>query len=451
VRVEAYGYRDLIVGPFDTAHFPDPLLVTLEPVPALIGQVRHADGRPAAGARVSLHTGVSGSGAVTPPGGAGTTPRHLTHQGWSGDRDAFVYRLQVEAAAEVTADDLGRFRLPLPGVSTESDDEVASPAEPFAGLGYVGGARRVEKAKPEQTWYVHAAADGAATLTSDPHAFEPTRDVELDLTLPRGGSVAGRLVLANGASPAGWTARASDALASIAEAPVALDGTFVFEDLHEGGWQVRVFEPGQRYYPGSMLTSRTPEPDVEVVAGRTVEYVHATGARASASLHGRLWIDGAPAGPWLVSVHTATPQEAITSHETTLDPDGRFEVELEPGLSTSVAIYRMAGELSVTAEPSILAGQNEWAFDLVTARLEGTLDLAEPKGWGGSGPIYESEQGGVTLRTSLAVGEDGRFGPALVPAGRGRLLGPRTDFRTPSPVLAELDLEPGETRRVDLR
>jgi hypothetical protein len=30
------------------------------------------------------------------------------------------------------------------------------------------------------------------------------------------------------------------------------------------------------------------------------------------------------------------------------------------------------------------------------------------------------------------------------------LLGPRTDFRTPSRVLAELDLEAGETRRVEL-
>jgi hypothetical protein len=192
-------------------------------------------------------------------------------------------------------------------------------------------------------------------------------------------------------------------------------------------------------------------PDVEVVAGRTVDYVHTTGARASASLHGRLWIDGAPAGPWLVSVRTSTPQAAIRSHETTLDPDGRFEVELEPGLSTTVHLYRMAGGLLLTAKPTIRAGRNEWAFDLVTARLAGTLALAETKGWAGSGPTYESEQAGVTLRTSLAVGADGRFGPVLVPAGRGRLLGPRTDYSTPSPVLAELDLEPGETRRVDLR
>jgi len=112
--------------------------------------------------------------------------------------------------------------------------------------------------------------------------------------MPRGGSVAGVLILNGSASPAGWTACASDGFAQVAEAPIASDGSFRIDDLHPGGWQVSVFEPGERYHAtgGSLRTERVPEPVLEVIAGKTVAYQHSTTLKKSARLEGRLLIDG---------------------------------------------------------------------------------------------------------------------------------------------------------------
>ncbi len=454
LRVEAPGYRARIVGPIDPAPVPEPLTVSLEAVPALIGRVLRPDGEPAAGARVSLHRDAT-SGVRAPGSPAGATS-HLTHQGWGGDRDAFVYGLQVDPVARVTADEHGHFRLPLPGADAEAAGEVEPELEEgLAGLGYASGpADRLRSAKPDTLWYVHAALEGEATTTSGPHPFEPTGDVELELRLPQGGAIAGRLVLEAGASPAGWTAWASDGLAGLASAPVGPDGAFELANLHAGGWQVRVFEPGRRHYPdgGRMLTEREPVADVEVVAGRTVAYERAARVRACARLAGRLWIDGAAPGAGWVIVRTATPQSSITSHETTLDPDGRFELALEPGLTTSLAVAIMRGgtELTVSSKPQVLPGLNEWSVDLATARLEGTIapdpDAASPFE---NRMTYAVERGDVRAQVTWTLAEDGRFGPFPVPAGHGILRGPWQGFAA-GEVLAELDLGASETGRVAL-
>jgi RNA polymerase sigma factor (sigma-70 family) len=459
VRVEAPGFRDRILGPFEPALFPRPLAVTLEPVPALLGQVSRSDGEPAAGATVSLHR-AAGAGAGTRPPGAGliTGSGFLTHQGWGGDRDPFVTAVFVEPEARVTADEAGCFRLPLPGVDARSPDEVEEEDEEgdsragLAALGYGGPSRSAARTKGP--WYVHASLAGAATVTSGPHAFDPERDATLVLRLPPGGSIAGRLVLEDRQSGAGWTAWASDGLAQVAEAPVRADGTFELHDLHAGGWQIRLFEPGRRFFPGGgrVRTEREPVPDVEVLTGQTVAYEHYTAVRERALLHGHLSVDGAPPGPWRVTVRASTSRGAITSHDATLDPDGDFEIALEPGLRTTLRIQRAqdGALLSVSAEPTILPGTNPWSFAFTTARLEGTFtpdDTAEPFG---SRLSYEVVHGAVTIGVSWTAREDGRFGPLLVPAGHGVLRGPRRDWRERAPIWAELDLEPGETRRVAL-
>jgi hypothetical protein len=242
---------------------------------------------------------------------------------------------------------------------------------------------------------------------------------------------------------------ASDGLAQVAQVPVAPDGTFDLEQLHAGGWQLRALEPGARYYPGQMLTSRVPEPDVEVLEGQIVRYEHTTRVRESARLSGRLWIDGAPPGPGRVGVRTSTPQASISSHEATLDPDGRFEMTLQPGLKTfvNVSMANAGGRLVVTDRPTIVPGDNAWSLELLTASLEGFLEPFEE----GMGIGYEQELGPVKVRVSIDVDAEGRFGPVPVPAGRGTLLGPRPGFTEPAPVLAELELAPGEERSIDLR
>ncbi|HEX6881778.1 MAG TPA: sigma-70 family RNA polymerase sigma factor [Planctomycetota bacterium] len=451
LRVEAPGYRSRVIGPLDPARAPEPVRVTLEAAPALPGRVLRADGRPAAGARVSLHRGVEGGTRAqgTP---TGAPMRHLTHQGWGGDGEAFVYTLRVDPVVQVTADGEGRFRLPLPGMDGE---EEGREEEALDGLGYVETAAvTLREAKPDSSWHLHAVLAGEATITSGPHVFAPDEQPELELRLPRGGAIAGRLVLEDGVSPAGWTMWASDGLAEEASAAVAADGTFELASLHPGGWQVRAFEPGKRHYLGGgrMATEREPVPDVEVVAGRTVAYEHRSGRRASARLAGRLTLDGAPAGAGLVIVRTSTRHGSITSHETTLDPDGRFELVLEPGLATTLQVHLARGgaQLLVTAKPVIVPGHNEWSADLPMARLEGRIapkpEATEPFARGVSCDVEGLD---VRVHATWTSGEDGRFGPLSVPAGRATLRRRSGGFG-PGEFLAELELAAGETRTVTL-
>ncbi|MGE3175753.1 MAG: sigma-70 family RNA polymerase sigma factor [Planctomycetota bacterium] len=456
VRVEAWGYRHALVGPFAPDAVPSPLRVQVERVPGLVGRVLDPEGRPAANARVSLHRG-AGSGGVTPPGAAsghGSDEYRLTHQGWGGDREPFVYELQAWPLAEVRADAAGRFRLPLPGVQASLDGDTEASSNPFAPG---GTAVDPAAAKPDQTWYLHAALDGFATVTSGPHRFEGAperdRDVELELRLPAGGAIDGVLELQRDVSPRGWIAYASDGLAEIATAPVGGDGAFRFDHLHPGGWQVRVFEPGKRGPRGGgrMRTERVVEPDVEVVAGRSVAYRHDARPRASARLLGRLLVDGRAPGVAHVDARTSTPQASIQSYRANLDVDGRFAVELQHGLETWVSIQLRGSSLWLTWQPQIVEGLNEWSFAFATAQLEGTLAEADARGRYGAEPVYVVERDGVSIRATLQVDEHGRFGPVTVPAGHGVLRAAPTDHRERPRVVTEVDLEPGETRTLLLR
>lgn len=458
VRVESPGYRDALLGPFELDAFPDPLVVNLERVPAITGRVLRSNGTPAAGARVSLHRAAGGGGGVRAPGvRASDALRHLTHQGWSGDRDAFVYALSAQPMAEVEADADGRFLLPMPGVDARAPNEVDG-EQPSFGFGLSDSAplsRRLASSKPETRWFVQAVAEGEASLARGPLELDPARDLALELRLPESGSIAGRLELHGEASPLGWTLRACDGMARLVEAKAAADGSFRFEHLHSGGWQVRAFEPSASFYPGgNMVTERVPEPDVEVVAGRAVEYVHETRERAAAHLSGRIEIDGAPAGAWRVEVTTRTPQAAYESRTAALDPDGRFEVALRPELETTLVAsgtWRGA-RFRLSTSPRVVAGENDGSCEISTATLEGSVDPARlPDSPRLRKLRYRATQGEITIEVELELDGAGRFGPIAVPAGAGVLLGPPTDFLKPAPTWAELALAPGEERALDLR
>jgi RNA polymerase sigma-70 factor (ECF subfamily) len=433
LRAESPGYRDALFGPFTPEAWPDPLVLTLEPVPALLGRVTHHDGRPAAGARVSLHLGPS----------PGKGP-YFSHQGWGGDGEPFVYTVRPDAMASCVADDEGRYRLPLPGIDAKAEGEVADES-PMAGLGYAGAANVVRKPRTGG-WFVHAQLDGAASITEGPNVFTGPEDVVLDLRLPSSGAIAGHLVLDDGSSTVGWTAWATDGHADCRSAAVGANGTFHLENLGPGGWQVRVFEPGKRHYPdgGRVYTDRVPVADVEVVAGRTVAYEHVARRQEAARLRGRVTFDGRPTGPAHVRVATTLGRGSFASVETTLDPDGRFEVLLRPDLETTVSVFRSG--LSVSAKVTIVPGENDWAADIPTARLEGSVAPRhfERRGWG-AGLSYAVERDGLRAQVTWTPEEDGRFDPLVVPSGPGVLRGPMRSHREPAEVLAELDLEPGET------
>src|SRR5690606_36756486 len=87
VRVEAQGFRNLMLGPFEPERFPDPLVVTLEHAPAMVGTVRRSDGAAAGGARITLHQDAPES-------------QFLTHASWQGSGEPFIYHIQTRDRSE---------------------------------------------------------------------------------------------------------------------------------------------------------------------------------------------------------------------------------------------------------------------------------------------------------------------------------------------------------------
>lgn len=81
-----------------------------------------------------------------------------------------------------------------------------------------------------------------------------------------------------------------------------------------------------------------------------------------------------------------------------------------------------------------------------TARIEGKIDRLIVEGRRVS---YEVERSGTRVVVWWVPEEGGCFPSLFVPAGRGVLRGPAA-LREPGAVLAELDLAPGETRRIDV-
>ena len=432
------------------------MTLEVEALPALVGTVVRADGTPAAGAEVSLHRGRTETSGNLAPGQKRTTElSYLTHQGWPGDRDAFVYGLFVEPTLSVRADENGAFRLPLPGVDASAAGEVETETRGFAGLGYAGPrSQRMSGSKPDQPWFVHAELPGEASRTDGPHRFEEQRETRIDLELPESGEILGRLILDDETSPLGWIVRASDGMVGLAEAKVDADGSFRLADLHAGGWQVRAFEPGRSYTAsgGRLRTDRRPEPDVTVIAGRSIEYRHETRRRNAARLFGQLLIDGEPPGAWVVRVRTSTPQAAITSHNLTLDADGRFRVTLEPDQRTTITVMRPAsGGFAVIDHPTIVAGRNEWFVDVKTGSIEGTIDPAQLPTSAFRQITYVVEIGTTKVRAIVEPDAAGIVEPMKVSAGHGVLYAPQHDFQQPPAIWAELDLEPGRTGTFQVR
>jgi hypothetical protein len=146
-------------------------------------------------------------------------------------------------------------------------------------------------------------------------------------------------------------------------------------------------------------------------------------------------------------------QAAITTREATLDPDGRFEVRLQPGLRTWLALHgSIAGtQTTIDTELSLQAGDNDWTLELWTARIEGHVYTPGPLEGRHTQPQQQVELGDVRIRAVLQVDEQGRLEPVSVAAGRGVLRGPQREMREPGPIWAEIDLAPGETRVLDLR
>jgi len=184
VTLEAPGYASASRGPFGSGAVPDRLDFTLERAPCLIGRVL-ASGKPIAGARVELRDSHRTTDVVC---------------------NGFPILMESHGSASDTSGEDGSFELPI----AESGE-----------------------------FFVYAKADGWVGVFTGPLRLEAgMAPAAIELSLAEGGTIEGRVLVAEGKQAAGVIVGAScgDGLGRTQRAGPG--GSFRFEGLTPGMWQV---------------------------------------------------------------------------------------------------------------------------------------------------------------------------------------------------------------------
>jgi len=407
--IEARGYAREWLGPFDLGATGERLEIRLRPLPAICGRVL-AGGSPVAGAVVEL---------------LGLPPADRT----------------------VECEDMPCLVVPAPVDRTETDASGRFVAfwEP-----------RVEK---EQRWQVpvqedalrvRASAKRFAATFLEARSLASLADSELEIELTAGGRLAGRVLVGAGRSPAGTIVGITNGDGHPQSARVGPDGAFRFEHLTPGGWLVTQLE--EQIAPDALGTSsgkaRGPVAFPEscrIVEGEETRYD--LDLRGACRVEGRIATEGWDPTGWHVYLQELdVPRREASGASGTVDARGAFACDLAHPARYELELTSRAG-VRVTDVVELAAGPNRWSVDLEMASLSAQVADREGK----SLLHCLRGDGDLVVVTMLAVDEDGRIAPTRVPAGaativRGELYGdPR-----PYPVLAELDLAPGEARHVEL-
>ncbi len=185
VRIGAEDYKYSEFGPYEGGLFPDPLQVVLHPAPGIRGRVL-ADGKPAAGVRVCVHTGVKPDIAYA----VNQFPCRSTN-------DEYVCSL---------TDAAGCFAIPL---------------------------------EESGVYYLRSVIDGFAPGEVGPLEFDYLAGMSgLTINLTGGGSIEGKVKLAPGEDPEGIIVAASRGDGFPVYTVTDRSGNYSFPNLTPGRWQV---------------------------------------------------------------------------------------------------------------------------------------------------------------------------------------------------------------------
>ena len=408
-RVQAItpGWKSAPQGPLDPASAPAELVFRVERAAGLAGRVL-ADGEPVAGARVHAH--------------------------WAWDEggisdDGFHTRVVAWHIKETGVTDAeGAFRIPI----TQ------------------GGAI-----------VLHAELDGGARAELGPlEVAEGVEQLGLELELERGGTLEGRLLAAEGVEVRGKIVGVGCGEGHVPIRELGADGSFRFEHLRPGSYQVLTCDPGSlgRLQKGLYMVPDPADPvawSTTVRAGEVTHFDLDQRDRIPSSLSGELRLDGRAPVSWRASIGVEDGGS--------IGSKGRFELRVaRPGAyglylsgDAGPALVRMHQELELAP------GANTWTRDLPTGTVTLThVPAFERREEGGAPPAYVLE-----WRDDPALVWQGRlYHPPdasgvltipTVPAGRVRLLRcpPDADAGDPGedwPVVRELELRAGTEERIEL-
>ncbi len=347
------GFETKWLGQFEPQDVPEILDVQLERAPVLSGRVV-ADGKPVAGARVHCHV---------PPGWS-------RFARFSGGLYTRIEGRSVRGMAQT--DEAGHFEIPIQQANT--------------------------------SYTLHAEAPGYARAESEPIPVGAGESVSgILLELPAPATLAGRALVSPGVESRGIIVAATRGDGHAELAVTAEDGSFRFEGLAPGGWQLARVKASERRWIESDRT--WPENDIDelpihvvLTSGITTHFDLDLTHEFQATLRGHLAIGGAPAAAWRLWMEDLQNE----SSRTTLDDAGRFQLQVLSTGSTRLFFTSpqlSAGTLTLRAKVTLEAGENVWNLDAAAGEL--SIDGLLPTGdIGGDMP-----QHGYELRWE--AGEDG--------------------------------------------
>ncbi len=323
LRVRAEGYQELELEDLDPSRSAL-LELSLDALPGVRGRVS-ADGAPVAGATVEVWEEARQTSEI----------------------DGFPVRVESELLASATSAGDGSFSLTL---------------------------RRAGR------YFLRAAARGRAPAEIGPLEIDPGHGrADLELALPRGGSVEGRVLVDTSRSAAGQVVAFSRGDGHAFTVRTDESGSFRAEGLMPGRWLVA--QAAHELVPGRHSSSSSPGPvgeipsNCEVVEGRATRVE--IDLRAAPGDHlvvrGLLRTPGVELGVWQAQlVAAASGLRAASASGTQLTADGSFELDAPATPRRRIVLRALEGAwsgLTLVGEIDPGARSLEWTHELQGGEL----------------------------------------------------------------------------------
>ena len=403
LQVMAPGHKPGKLGPIEGERVPAELGITLVSIPGIRGRVVAGE-KPVPGAKVALLL----------------QPANMEIQ-----MNGFTTLVEPDVKIQTTSDSEGRFSLDL---------------------------------SSDGNYVVFADAEGYARTQFGPAELAASKGVQdLVLALDAGGVLEGKVLTPPGHSPAGVVVGINRGDARPFTQVAGADGSFRFEHLTPGAWEIQRCES---MFEGPTSTSMNSGDDTKpgeirrdfvIATGQTTHHDLDLRDKQPCTLEIVLTNNSQPARAWTIVAwpkgkHTidGSPPGASTDSSgharLSLDEPGGYSLTIKPPPDAQSAFNL---HLELDAQP----GTQPWTRDVQTGRVEGSVS-----GWRAEdGVVWRLRSESSPFEQELRIDEQGHFADTFVGAGKVLVLrGKDTHTGTPDETLQSFDLAPGATKSLQL-
>jgi RNA polymerase sigma-70 factor (ECF subfamily) len=388
--VRARGRGGVELGPWSPTDAPPSIACSLERRAGVRGRVTHA-GEPVVGARVALHE-------------MSDDTTRIEHNG-------FPTRLHPLPEDETTSDGDGWFEL---------DPDRPDTAEGQRFFQHERGSRGV--------FAIVCESIGLARAEISPLDIDPAVGIDgVEIALTNGGAIEGRVLTAKGKDPAGVIVAIDRTDGEPLTTRVGPDGSFRFDHLTPGEWNVTRAE--QEVQAGAWSTSwnrgeeaRASYPtNCSVYERETTRFDLDLTDDRPCILRAQLTVNGAPAAGWTAKLNPKQGGTGRTSPGGAVDGTGALNIEAaEPGEYELALSPPVSTDVSFTRITVLQRGDNVVPIELRTGSVRGRLaNLAED-----AAVQYECATPGsvrVVCNAWIKPASDGTFELPIVMAGHARV------------------------------